>query len=248
MVLKDKSSYKSDDPLKPEIAVAAKGLGRRYGDQLALAGIDLSLGRGQTLAVFGHNGSGKSTLLKLLATLLRPSSGSLSVLGCSLPRDAQSLRSRVGYIGHEPLLYRELTPLENLSFFGKLYGVADVERRSRDLLNTVDVDRYIDAPVRTLSRGILQRVAVCRAVLHEPELLLLDEPYSHLDPHAALRVEPLIGRLEHSTRVLVSHDVTSSLREADLALCLVDARCTLFEETRSVGEDHITEQYGRSAQ
>lgn len=233
---------------EPEFAVTAKGLSRSFGNRPALAGVDLSLAREHTLAVFGPNGSGKSTLLKLLATLLRPGSGQLSVLGCGLPHDARRLRTKVGYIGHEPLLYRELTPVENLCFYGKLYGVRGAEQRSRELLHTVGVDRYMDEPARTLSRGALQRVEICRAVLHEPELLLLDEPNSHLDPSGWSRIEPLIGRELRTTRVLVTHDISSGLKEADVALCLFEGRVVLFQRTQNLEQSQIRGLYEGSAQ
>lgn len=230
-----------------EPAVRAEGLSRSFGDHLALSEIDFSLSRGQKLAVFGPNGSGKTTLLKLLAALLRPSSGSLDALGCKLPHDARSLRPKVGYLGHEPLLYKELTPLENLCFYGRVFGVADPASRARELLCKVGADDTSGEPVRTLSKGLQQRVAVCRALMHGPELLLLDEPYSHLDPAAASSVEPLIAAGGHITRLLVTHDVRSGIQEADRVLCLIEGRSALNENATCVDEAQIEELYRRPA-
>ncbi len=229
-------------------AIKTGRLSRAFGDHLALSNIDLSVPTGRTLAVFGPNGSGKSTLLRLLATLLTPSSGALNVLGCDLPRDAHSLRSKIGFLGHEPLLYRELTPTENLCFFGRLYGVVNAEQRSKELLEAVGVSRYVDEPVRILSRGTLQRIAACRSVIHKPELLLLDEPYSHLDPSGWSRVEPLIGRSVPATRVIVTHDIGAGLAEADSVLCLFDSKAVLSQAADSVKETHIRELCGGSIQ
>ena len=201
-----------------EPAVALRELGRAYGERVALSGVTLTLARGRTLAVFGANGAGKTTLLRVLATLLRPHAGEAHVLGRALPRDGWAVRGRIGLLAHEPLLYRDLTAAENLRFHARLHGVA--QARAGELLAAVGMARRADEPVRALSRGMAQRVAICRAVLHEPELLLLDEPFANLDPGAATLVAPLIGRAAGVTRVLISHDVDRGLAEADLVLGL----------------------------
>jgi heme exporter protein A len=195
-----------------------EGLERRYGERTALEGITVRLERGQTLAVLGANGAGKTTLLRVLATLLRPHGGRARVLGAELPGDAWKVHGKVGFLGHEPLLYRELTALENLRYHASLHGVAD--GRVEEVLAAVGMERRAGEPVRELSRGMVQRLAVARAVLHDPPLLLLDEPRAHLDPAAAELLEPLIGRSSGRTRVLVTHDVETGLAEADLALGL----------------------------
>jgi heme exporter protein A len=203
-------------------AVELRDAGRAYGDRVALTGVTLELERGATLAVFGANGAGKTTLLRVLATLLRPHAGTVVVLGSALPREAWAVRGRIGLLGHEPLLYRDLSVRENLRFHARLHDV-DVARAA-ELLDAVGMARRADEPVRSLSRGMAQRVAICRAVLHEPELLLLDEPLANLDPGAAGAVAPLIGRASGATRVLISHDVELGLAEADLVLGLRGGR------------------------
>ena len=199
-------------------AIALEGLERRFGDRPALRGVSVRVGEGQTLAVFGANGAGKTTLLRVLATLLRPHAGSVSVLGASLPGEAWKVRARVGFVGHEPLLYADLTARENLLFHARLHGV-DASRAER-LLREVGIDGRAGDPVRELSRGMVQRLAAARAVLHDPAVLLLDEPRAGLDPAAAEHLEPLIGRASGRTRVLVTHDVDRGLREADVVLGL----------------------------
>ena len=199
-------------------AIALEGLERRYGDRPALDGISIAVAAGQTLAVFGANGAGKTTLLRVLATLLRPHGGSVSVLGASLPGEAWKVRGRVGFLGHEPLLYADLTGRENLLFHARLHGVAAA--RVGELLAAVGLSRRADDPVRELSRGMVQRLAAARAVLHDPAVLLLDEPRAGLDPAAAEELEPLIGRASGRTRVLVTHDVERGLAEADAVLGL----------------------------
>jgi heme exporter protein A len=222
-------------------AVALRDLGRAYGERVALTGVTLELPLGATLAVFGANGAGKTTLVRVLATLLRPHAGSVSVLGSSLPREAWAVRGRIGLLGHEPLLYRDLSVRENLRFHARLHNVADA--RSAELLDAVGMARRADEPVRSLSRGMAQRVAICRAVLHEPELLLLDEPLANLDPGAAGAVGPLIGRASGLARVLISHDVELGLAEADVVLGLRAGRAEIVAPASAVGVDDVRRLY-----
>jgi heme exporter protein A len=215
------------------------GLTRNYGERAALADVSLSLPAGQTLVVFGPNGAGKTTLLRVLATLLRPHAGEVRLLGESLPGDAWKVRGRVGLLAHEPLLYRELSARENLRYHARLYGVN--EHRVRERLAAVGMAERADEPLRTLSRGMVQRVAVARATLHDPELLLLDEPYANLDPAAAELVAPLIGG--GKTRVLTSHDPERGLAEADVVLGLRGGRAALLADAASVGTGEIAGLY-----
>jgi heme exporter protein A len=222
-------------------AVALRGLGRAYGERVALAGVTLELARGATLAVFGANGAGKTTLLRVLATLLRPHAGEALVLGCSLPREGWAVRGRIGLLAHDPLLYRDLTARENLRFHARLHGVA--EPRVGELLEAVGMARRADEPVRSLSRGMTQRVAICRAVLHSPELLLLDEPLANLDPGAAGSVAPLIGRETGVARVLISHDLEDGIAEADLVLGLRAGRQALLAAAGEVSAGELRGLY-----
>ena len=204
--------------------IELRGLTRRFGERAALRDVTVSVPAGATLAVLGRNGAGKSTLLRILATLLRPHSGEVKVLGESLPRRAHAVRPRVGLLGHEPLLYRDLSGRENLRYHARLHRVAPA--RVEELLQAVGMGARADDPVRTLSTGLVQRVAVCRAVLHEPEVLLLDEPRANLDPAAVELIEPLVGGGNGHTRVLASHDPRAALKEADLVLGLSDGKAT----------------------
>jgi heme exporter protein A len=205
---------------------------RRYGEREALSDVSLSLPTGQTVVVFGPNGAGKTTLLRVLATLLRPHSGQVTVLDRKLPDEAWAVRGRIGLLGHEPLLYRELTARENLRYHARLHGLEAVSMTSR-----------ADEPIRTLSRGMVQRVAVARATLHDPELLLLDEPYANLDPAAIDLVEPLIGAANGRTRVLTSHDPAGGLAHADLVLGLRDGRAGLLGDADAIDPDEIAGLY-----
>ncbi len=213
-------------------AIELEGLVRRYGDRPALDGVTLALPAGATLVVFGPNGAGKSTLLRVLATLLRPHGGSVRVLGHALPREGWAVRGRVGLLGHDPLLYRDLSARENLRFHARLHDVPAA--RVGELLEAVGLSRRADDAVHTFSRGMVQRLAVARAVLHDPELLLLDEPRANLDPAAAALVEPLVGAASGRTRVVTSHDPAGGLAEADLALGLRGGRPELLAAAGAV--------------
>ena len=203
---------------RPAIRVA--GLWRGFGERVALEDVSFALQPGERLVVLGPNGAGKTTLLRILATLLRPSGGEVAVLGCRLPRDAWRARGRIGYVAHEPQLYRDLTVAENMRFHARLHGLEAAEPRIAELLDRVGMSRRAGELARNLSAGMAQRVAVCRAVLHEPELLLLDEPHAHLDPEAGALVEPLIGAGAGRSCVTVTHDFRAGLAGGGRALAL----------------------------
>jgi heme exporter protein A len=229
-------------------ALEVQGLTRRYGEREALGEVSLSLAEGHTLVVFGPNGAGKTTLLRVLATLLRPHAGVVRVLGSALPEESWAVRGRVGLLGHEPLLYRELTARENLRFHARLHGVGG--ERVEELLAAVAMGARADEPLRALSRGMVQRVAIARAVLHDPDLLLLDEPSANLDPAAVGLVAPLIdggsvpGQARRlRTRVICSHDPSGGLAEADVVLGLRAGRVALLRDAGDVGRGEIEELY-----
>jgi heme exporter protein A len=189
---------------------------------VALDRVSFSVPAGQTLAVFGPNGAGKTTLLKVLATLLRPHEGTVRVLGSELPDEAWKVRGHVGYLGHEPALYRSLTARENLRFAARLHGVDD--DRVEELLDAVGLARRGDDRIDEFSRGMRQRIAAARAVIHDPPLLLLDEPWSAVDPGAVALLEPLVGSGSARTRILVTHDVARGIAEADMVIGLLAGR------------------------
>jgi len=200
--------------------ISVQAMRRDYGERAVLRDVSFELAAGQTLAVLGPNGAGKSTLLRILATLLRPSAGDVSVLGARLPKEAWRARGRIGYLGHHPLLYRELSVRENLLFNASLHGLDRAGERVEELLGRAGLARRGGELVRNLSAGMLQRAAVCRALLHGPELLLLDEPRSHLDASGAGEVARLLAAEPGRTRVIVTHEIERGLTEADQVLAL----------------------------
>ncbi len=221
--------------------IELRGLIRRFGERTVLREVSVSVPAGSTLAVMGRNGAGKTTLLRILATLLRAHAGEVRVLGEELPRRAFAVRGRLGLLGHDPLLYRDLSGRENLGYHARLHGVG--AQRVEEVLEAVGMRERAEEPVRLLSRGMVQRLAVCRVVLHRPSLLLLDEPLANLDPAATDLVAPLIGRGSGATRVLTSHDPGAALAEADLVLGLEGGRAAFLTEPSRVDPGSVARLY-----
>jgi len=190
--------------------------------RVLLEDVAFRVGDGAKVALVGANGAGKTTLLRILATLLRPTGGEARVLGCKLPDEAWKLRGKIGYLGHEPLLYRDLTGRENLRFHAKLHGIKgeEADARIEELLAAVNLSHRGDERTYEFSAGMRQRLAICRCVLHQPELLLLDEPDSNLDIEGREIAKTLIGPGLGHTRVVVTHDPDRYLPEADQVLRL----------------------------
>jgi heme exporter protein A len=215
-------------------AAELEGVGRAYGERVVLRDVSFALAPGETVAVFGANGAGKTTLLRILAGLLRPHAGRATVLGAK----PELARGRIGLLAHEPMLYRDLSPRENLRFHARLHGVGF--ERVETVLARVGLELRADDPVRTLSRGMAQRAAIARAVLHEPALLLLDEPFANLDPGGTAAVAPL---LTGAARVLISHDAEQGLAEADRVLGLRGGRQVLWAEAAAVSREDVRSLY-----
>jgi heme exporter protein A len=212
----------ADEQPTVEPAIKLVGLRRVYGERAALEDVTLETAAGDSLVVLGPNGAGKTTLLRILATLLRPTGGEVRVLGCKLPEEAWKLRGKIGYLGHEPLLYRDLSGRENLRFHAKMHGItgARAYERIEELLDAVKLSHRGDERTFEFSAGMRQRLAICRCVLHEPELLLLDEPDSNLDIEGREIARTLVGPGLGHTRVVVTHDPERHLPEADQVLRL----------------------------
>lgn len=196
--------------------VEAEGLGKRYGRTWALRGVDLEVGPGERVLVFGPNGAGKTTLLKLIAGTLRPSEGRVKVGGA----EDREMRRKVGMVGHRPLFYGKLTVRENLLFYGKLYGVPELRSRTEELLERVGLGHMADLPSEVLSRGMAQRLSLAKALLHDPPVLLLDEPFSGMDPEGRRFLGELLGH-GGRTVLMTTYDVGFGVRWAEKVLVLV---------------------------
>jgi heme exporter protein A len=189
--------------------VVAEGLRRTFSGATVIAGVDLVVEGGECVALLGANGAGKTTLLRLLATLLRPSGGRLVLFGEDAARRPAAALARIGFVGHESACYGDLTAAENLAFYADLYRVDDARARAAELIAWAGLEHGARRPVRTFSRGMTQRLALARALLHRPELLLLDEPFNGLDPQATARLESLLLELRTAGHAIVlsTHDV-----------------------------------------
>jgi heme exporter protein A len=211
-------------------------LSKRFGAQYALRGLTLTIGEGEVVALFGPNGAGKTTLLKILATLSRPSDGRVTIQGHELTAAWTEVRRHIGLVSHQSFLYPDLTAQENLAFYARLYSVPNAEERAREVVGWVDLlPRYRD-PVRAYSRGMLQRLSIARALLHDPQMLLLDEPHSGLDEAAAERLNVLLARVhaEEPRRItlMTTHDLDRGLALATRVLILRRGRL-IFDQPRA---------------
>ncbi len=225
-------------------AVEVRDLTRTFGARKALDKVTFDLPSGAFLSIFGPNGAGKTTLVKVLTTLTAPSSGTAKVWGLDVVEDAVVLREHIGLISHNPLLYPDLSAEENLRFFADMYGVDDAADRVRELLVAVELDhRRLDL-VRTFSRGMLQRLSIARSLLHRPDVLFLDEPYSGLDPHAVDIFDSLIAqiRADH-TFVMISHDLNKGLALCSHALILSKGKLVLSAPREEIDDDRFAATY-----
>ena len=196
--------------------IEVKTLVKRFGLRTILRGLDFSVEPGEFVALLGPNGAGKTTFLRILATLSRPSLGHVNVAGYSLPNEAAQVRARLGVVSHLPLLYPDLTAEENLRFYGRMYGIGNMEARIMDVLEMVGLEPRRKDLVRTFSRGMQQRLAIGRAVIHDPEVMLFDEPYTGLDQDACEMLDDVLRSVaaDGRTVVMTSHDLA---RAEDIA-------------------------------
>ncbi len=216
--------------------ISIQHLQKRFSYTWVLRDVNLEVGAGEFVALFGPNGAGKTTLLRILATLGTPSGGRVSVNGLDVQRDAARVRRLIGYVAHQPMLYPDLSASENLLFFARLYDVANARARVDALLHQVNLFSRCDDTVRTFSRGMTQRLAIARALLPDPPILLLDEPDDGLDPQAAEQLSSYLG--ETRTTLMSTHSLARGLALADRVALLARGSITYESSTRnlSVGE------------
>lgn len=229
-------------------AIEAQGLAACYGWTTALDGIDLRVAWGERLSVFGPNGAGKTTLIRVLASLLRPSAGDLRIGGLRPWDHPSAVRSLLGVVAHTTYLYDELTTAENLRFYGSLYGVPDLEDRVGSLLEKVGLYGRRDERVGSLSRGMQQRLAIARAVLHDPPIMLLDEPETGLDLQAFQMLEGLLqsGSQGPRTVVLTTHNLDQGLRLGQRVVILARGRLAYQANAADLEPAHLREIYRRA--
>ncbi len=233
-------------PATQILAVEVRGLKKSYGLKPILRGVDFSLQQGQRLALLGANGAGKTTILRILAGLSRPSAGTIHVTGVDLMRDAQRVRQRVGLVAHQPYLYEELTVVENLLFFARLYAVEKARERVQELMERLGLEKRARERVGALSRGQVQRVAWARAMVHDPHLLLLDEPDTGLDQEGQHLINDLLA--EHRTRggsvIFTTHQLEQALELSDRIVMLRHGRIAYRQESADLTLQALQEAYG----
>ncbi|MCX6031277.1 MAG: heme ABC exporter ATP-binding protein CcmA [Chloroflexi bacterium] len=253
-----------EESLAPMIEL--RKLTKAFGSKVVLRGVDLRVAAGESLVIFGPNGAGKSTLIRILSSLSRPTGGTVRIGGYDLATHAEGIRRYLGVVSHAPLLYDSLTAEENLRFFGRLYSVANLEARISTMLSQVGLTHRRGDLVRTFSRGMVQRLAIARALLHDPQVLLLDEPDTGLDPQAAEMLHGLLAALsntqhatrntQHATRntqheepsrtiVTVTHSIERGLAIADRVIILANGRIAFDADARGMTAAEFRPLYDR---
>ena len=227
-----------------EPAIKTKKLSKVFGNRRAVDNVSIEVPQGAFLSIFGPNGAGKTTLLRVLSTLSRATSGSATLMGVDLKEDPDKARDHIGLISHNSMLYPDLTAEQNLMIYARLYGVVDPEARVLELLEAVELKhRRLDV-VRTFSRGMTQRLSIARALIHDPDVVFLDEPYSGLDPHAVEIFDDLIDQQrEGRTFVMVSHDLQTGFAMCTHALVLAKGKVVAFDEKDAFDFDEFSTLY-----
>ena len=222
--------------------IVAHGLSKRFGRYVGLSNVELEVPSGEFLTIFGPNGAGKTTLIRCLSTLSRPTSGTVELLGQAVANATAGIRSRIGVVSHQSFLYGQLTARENLLFYARMFAVRDPETRVRAVANMVQLGDRLDDPVRTFSRGLIQRCSIARALVHQPEVLLFDEPFSGLDPLAATRLVELLrdAHAAGSTVIMASHDLRRGIELADRIAVLCRGRLVHIQQASTAEEFETT--------
>lgn len=227
--------------------IEVRGLKKHFGFKPILRGVSLTVAEGERMALLGANGAGKTTLLRILAALTRADSGTVSIAGLDLARDPQQVRQLIGFVAHEAFIYEELTALENLLFFGHLYGVRDARTLAVELLQRVGLERRMQDKAGTFSRGMLQRLSWARALLHRPRVLLLDEPETGLDQEGHALIDNMLAEFSASggTVLFTTHQLERALQLSDRLLLLQGGRVIEQRQTQQTTLAELQELYQR---
>lgn len=227
--------------------IQVKNLVKSFGPVTALRGVNLTIAEGEFVTIVGPNGAGKTTLLRILATLSRMTTGLVSIGGHTLPDQAAQARQQIGLVSHQTLLYGDLSAEENLRFYGRIYALPDLEARVAEVLDLVGLAHRRRDLARTFSRGMQQRLAIARAVLHRPRLMLLDEPYTGLDQDAAARLERVMSSVvtEGRTVVMTTHDLERGLAVSDRVAILARGRVAFEAKRSEINSAGFLEAYRR---
>lgn len=232
------------------VAIEVKGLRKSFGNLQAVRGIDFELQRGEFLTVFGPNGAGKTTLIRILSSLTQPTGGIARVAGFDVTDGDPRMRREIGVISHNSFLYGDLNPLENIRFYAKMYGVEHPEERAVQVIDEVGLKPRLYDRVSTFSRGMLQRLSIARAIVHNPSILFLDEPYTGLDQHAAIALRKQLEALhtEKRTVLMTTHDFARGLEMCDRVAIQVRGRFALWETADRIDRDRFESLYLETVQ
>ena len=230
--------------------IKVKKLVKRFGLKTILKGMDFEVEQGEFVGLLGPNGAGKTTFLRILSSLSRPTFGEVRIAGFRLPRQAAAVRRRLGVLSHLPLLYGDLTAEENLTFFGRMYAVENLDARIGEVLELVDLTNRRRDLVRTYSRGMQQRLAIARSVIHDPEILLLDEPYTGLDQVACAMLDEVLREIaaQGRTVVMTSHDLVRSANLASRFDVLSRGKIIASAKREDIPRDGLLAFYRRALQ
>lgn len=226
-------------------AIDVHGLTKSFGNHPALNGVELRVKKGEFFTILGPNGAGKSTLIKVLATLLKPSAGSVQVAGLDIRDNPTKVRREIGVVTHQTFLYDTLTAFENLKFYGKMYDIPNLEERISEVVIKVGLVSYLHHQVRTLSRGRQQRLSIARAILHSPSIMLLDEPDTGLDQQAISMLGEMLDTFSAGERtvVMTTHNIERGLELGDQVAILAEGKVVYVESTRSLNIASLREMY-----
>ena len=197
--------------------IAINGLNKTIGEKTILRNVSLQVDKGDTVGILGPNGAGKSTILKIIGGLMKPSSGIVEIEGQKIKDNPLETKKKIGFLAHNSYLYDHFSPLENLKFFGKLYNIENSEERAKELIREVGLTYFMHEPVRSFSRGMIQRLAIARAIIHDPEILILDEPHTGLDQQAVKLLNSVILKMKEkgTTILMVTHDFAQTVETCD---------------------------------
>ncbi|UCC77076.1 MAG: heme ABC exporter ATP-binding protein CcmA [Anaerolineales bacterium] len=225
--------------------IEIQGLTKSFGHTHALRGVDLQVAEGEFLTIVGPNGAGKTTFLRILATLLKPTRGFVRINGLDLAPADVEVRRQIGFVSHQPLVYGNLTVAENLRFYGRIYDVPELEQRVETLLSLVGLDGRAHSLARTLSRGMQQRLSVARSIIHEPSIMLLDEPYTGLDQQASRMLRGLLQTVstQSHTVVMTTHNLEHALKPADRLVILCRGHIVFQAEASTLSLAELREAY-----
>jgi len=230
--------------------IEARRVLKRFGPKTVLQGVDFKVEEGEFVALLGPNGSGKTTFLRILASLSRVDMGVVKIAGYLLPEQASAVRSQLGFVSHQPLLYGDLTAQENLQFYGRMYNLQDIDSRASEVLKLVGLYYRRDDLVRTYSRGMQQRLAIGRSVLHQPQVMLFDEPHTGLDQDAGAMLDEVLQNVasEGRTVVMTSHDLARAAGLASRFDVLSGGKIVASGAKENIGMDKLLGFYRQAVE